>query len=275
MIWLPARSTRCLTSSGEDRAWPSKQVMESMCVQRRTGSSQQSAIQWVRAFGQDTWDSMLRWPMQQRKEKQYLSLIAGVDELFVMKLINRPMLILFGENGFVCHHKNSNTLNANRSVYDIFSLIFNDGAYNIKSQCFHVCMSQHTTFLHNIYTSHSNRYFEHLIHHFKKIPNIQSTDILLQVWMESSGTSQAVASCAQMEKSQRTFSLSSWSLDASPSNVLMASTFVETREVRLWVTVQLLMHLRCGSSDQRPQRRRKKVRCRTRLYQLKWRGLNG
>ena len=44
------------------------------------------------------------------------------------------MLILRGENGFVCHHKNSNTLDANRSVYDIFSLHFSDGAYHIKGQ---------------------------------------------------------------------------------------------------------------------------------------------
>ncbi|KAK7122405.1 hypothetical protein R3I94_019500 [Phoxinus phoxinus] len=56
----------------------------------------------------------------------------GEDEQLILKLINRPILILRGENGYVCHHKNSNTLDANRSVYDIFTLQFSDGAYQIK-----------------------------------------------------------------------------------------------------------------------------------------------
>ncbi|XP_067225541.1 fascin-2b [Chanodichthys erythropterus] len=56
----------------------------------------------------------------------------GEDEQLILKLINRPILILRGENGYVCHHKNSNTLDANRSVYDIFALQFSDGAYQIK-----------------------------------------------------------------------------------------------------------------------------------------------
>ncbi|XP_059892402.1 fascin-2b [Gadus macrocephalus] len=56
----------------------------------------------------------------------------GEDEQFNLKLINRPMLILKGENGYICHHKTSNTLDASRSVYDIFTLSFNDGAYHIK-----------------------------------------------------------------------------------------------------------------------------------------------
>ncbi|XP_053509927.1 fascin-2a isoform X1 [Ictalurus furcatus] len=56
----------------------------------------------------------------------------GSDEQFLLKLINRPILILRGVNGFVCHHKSSNTLDVNRSIYDIFSLLYNDGAYHIQ-----------------------------------------------------------------------------------------------------------------------------------------------
>ncbi|KAJ8251454.1 hypothetical protein GJAV_G00221520 [Gymnothorax javanicus] len=56
----------------------------------------------------------------------------GKDEHFVLKLINRPTLILRGEDGFVCQHRNSNTLHANRSIYDIFVLLFSDGAYHIR-----------------------------------------------------------------------------------------------------------------------------------------------
>lgn len=42
------------------------------------------------------------------------------------------MLILRGENGFIRHHRKSNTLDASRSIYDIFSLQFSNGAYHIK-----------------------------------------------------------------------------------------------------------------------------------------------
>lgn len=89
--------------------------------------------------------------------------------------------------------------------------------------------------------------------------------------MESSGTSLAVALCAQMEKSQRTFSLSSWNMDASPSRAPTANTFVETREVRLWAMAQPLMHLLFGSTDpfQSGSGRR------TPFYQLKLSGLTG
>ncbi|XP_056285909.1 fascin-2b isoform X2 [Pseudoliparis swirei] len=56
----------------------------------------------------------------------------GEDEQLTLKLINRPILILRGENGFICHHKNSNLLDGSRSVYDIFTLQFSNGAYHVK-----------------------------------------------------------------------------------------------------------------------------------------------
>nr|XP_033963804.1 fascin-2b isoform X1 [Pseudochaenichthys georgianus] len=59
-------------------------------------------------------------------------LLTGEDEQLTLKLINRPMLILRGENGFICHHKNSNLLDGSRSIYDIFSLQFSNGAYHIR-----------------------------------------------------------------------------------------------------------------------------------------------
>ncbi|XP_072259290.1 fascin-2 [Pyxicephalus adspersus] len=58
----------------------------------------------------------------------------GEDEEFTLKLINRPILVLRGDLGFVCYHKTSNTLDANRSSYDVFQIIFNNGAYQIKGQ---------------------------------------------------------------------------------------------------------------------------------------------
>ncbi|KAM8796874.1 fascin-2 isoform 2-T2 [Eudromia elegans] len=58
----------------------------------------------------------------------------GEDEEFTLKLINRPMLVLRGEHGFVCHHRGSNLLDSNRSVYDVFRIVFSDGAYQIRGQ---------------------------------------------------------------------------------------------------------------------------------------------
>ncbi|XP_028643769.1 fascin-2 isoform X1 [Grammomys surdaster] len=59
---------------------------------------------------------------------------AGEDEFFILKLINRPILVLRGLDGFVCHRRGSNQLDTNRSTYDVFHLSFRDGAYQIRGR---------------------------------------------------------------------------------------------------------------------------------------------
>lgn len=65
----------------------------------------------------------------------------------------------------------------------------------------------------------------------------QTNVSFLQAWMESTGTSPAVASCAPTEKNRRIFSLSSWNMDASPSRDPTASTCVQTRAAHSWAMV--------------------------------------
>ncbi|XP_010352585.1 fascin-2 isoform X2 [Rhinopithecus roxellana] len=72
--------------------------------------------------------------MKKNGQLAAISDFVGKDEEFTLKLINRPILVLRGLDGFVCHRRGSNQLDTNRSVYDVFHLSFSDGAYQIRGR---------------------------------------------------------------------------------------------------------------------------------------------
>ncbi|XP_017652377.1 fascin-2 isoform X1 [Nannospalax galili] len=72
--------------------------------------------------------------MKKNGQLAAISDFVGEDEEFILKLINRPILVLRGLDGFVCQRRGSNQLDTNRSTYDVFHLGFRDGAYQIRGR---------------------------------------------------------------------------------------------------------------------------------------------
>lgn len=127
------------------------------------------------------------------------------------------MLILRGEHGFISHHRNANTLDANRSIYDIFTLQFSNGLYHIKGQFIWVLIED------GIFLPTAQPVLD-----VPQLCNCVTSDPL-QVWTVGSGTSTVLGLCVLMGRCLR---ISLWSCKnaaALPSAATMGNISMEIR----------------------------------------------